>query len=223
MNPMPSFGSKSKCVVTPSQSVITKPTLVLLMIISGLCLLSCQSPEKNVPVPDSESLNNSSVTACSTSVGANNEGSTVTSSAQKINETQQSSGLNYLNWLIVHFDETADATDGLLLHISRQNDGAADWQLNLDEKFTKLMERSVSAKNINEPEGIFLQVHRFYIGGLREYEEAHSYFIKWKNDQRSGDSLDPIIINKIEQGRLLMDQVVVPAFHQAKARIEEPD
>ena len=87
----------------------------------------------------------------------------------------------------------------------------------------KLMEHLLNAKTVEEPEGIFFRVHLFYIGGIREFEEANINFINWKKLRKSGDPVDRNVTKRIEQGRKLMNEVVAPAYHQAKAMVEKSD
>ena len=41
--------------------------------------------------------------------------------------------------------------------------------------------------------------------------------------RKSGDPVDPNVTKRIEQGRKLMNEVVAPAYHQAKAMVEKSD
>lgn len=196
--------------------------LLLASFVAGL-FSGCQNTESSMQLAISDTSSEKNVSSFTTSDQSSTGNERVVTPDQEMPADLQISGLHYLEWLSKDFDLTADLTDDLSLHILKHKNGEASWEEELDEKFQLLMEHLLNAKTVEEPEGIFFRVHLFYIGGIREFEEANTNFINWKKLRKSGDPVDPNVTKRIEQGRKLMNEVVAPAYHQAKEMVEKSD
>lgn len=125
----------------------------------------------------------------------------------------------YADWIVDSFDTIADQADAIVLLLVGADPASEVWLADAESSFQRFADLIRTAQAYEEPEGIFALVHRFYNGGLTEYEAASNLFFVWLDERQEGDAVSGDMMTRFDQGQMLMNESVVPVFRQTQARL----